>query len=46
MTNLITIREYEINDRDAVINLLRLNTPEFFAFDEEADLYNYLDNEI
>ncbi len=46
MTNLITIREYEPNDKDEVLNLIRLNTPEYFAVDEEEDLKNYLDNEI
>lgn len=46
MANSITIREYKNNDRSAVINLLRLNTPKYFAFDEEADLNNYLDYEI
>lgn len=45
MKNLITIREYEIKDKDAVINLIRLNTPENFAPEEEAELTNYLDSE-
>ncbi len=45
MNELITIREYELADKNSVINLIRLNTPEYFAPDEEADLNNYLDNE-
>ena len=45
MTNLITIREYETNDKDDVINLIRLNTPEFFAANEEEDLNKYLEVE-
>lgn len=46
MTSLVTIRKYEPNDKDEVLNLIRLNTPEYFAVDEEEDLKNYLDNEI
>ena len=43
MKDLITIREYEINDQDAVINLIKLNTPKYFASKEETDLLNYLE---
>lgn len=39
-----TIREYDLKDKEAVINLLRLNTPQYFAPAEEADLVEYLDN--
>lgn len=45
MNELITIREYEPTDKDAVMNLIRLNTPEYFAPQEENDLSRYLDNE-
>ena len=45
MTHLITIREYIKNDKNDVINLIRLNTPEYFAFAEEEDLHNYLETE-
>ncbi len=45
MTALINIREYEINDKNEVINLIRLNTPEYFAVDEEEDLNKYLEIE-
>ena len=45
MTNLITIREYETNDKDDVINLIRLNTPKFFAIEEDDDLNKYLETE-
>jgi ribosomal-protein-alanine N-acetyltransferase len=45
MTSLITIREYEANDKNDLINLIRLNTPEFFATDEEKDLNKYLETE-
>ena len=40
-----TIRKYDSNDLDQVINLIRLNTPEFFSAKEEPDLFNYLQNE-
>ena len=45
MTKSISIRDYELPDKQEVINLIRLNTPEFFAPDEEADLINYLEKE-
>ena len=45
MTNLITIREYDTKDKNEVINLIRLNTPEYFALDEEEDLNKYLETE-
>ena len=45
MSDLIEIREYSILDKPDVMNLIRLNTPKYFAPDEEADLSNYLDNE-
>lgn len=45
MTNLISIREYQTKDKEDVINLIRLNTPRFFAADEEEDLNKYLETE-
>lgn len=45
MTSLITIREYEPGDKNDVINLIKLNAPEFFATDEEDDLNKYLETE-
>ncbi len=45
MNNQITIREYKTTDQIDVINLIRLNTPEYFAVEEEVDLKNYLENE-
>ncbi|MDP2175574.1 MAG: GNAT family N-acetyltransferase [Bacteroidota bacterium] len=45
MTAIITIRDYETKDKDEVIHLLRLNTPEYFSVDEEADLNKYLETE-
>ncbi|GAA4396504.1 GNAT family N-acetyltransferase [Nibrella viscosa] len=38
----MTIRSYTDADRDAVLALLRLNTPAYFAESEEADLVDYL----
>ena len=46
MTNLITIREYQSKDKNEVINLIKLNTPDYFAVDEEDDLNKYLETEI
>lgn len=40
----INIREYVPSDKEAVLNLIRLNTPQYFAEEEEVDLSNYLDN--
>lgn len=40
------IRPYTKNDKTAVLELLRLNTPDFFDPAEEEDLIEYLDKEI
>ncbi|TAF65016.1 MAG: GNAT family N-acetyltransferase [Cytophagales bacterium] len=45
MTNLITIRAYETTDKNEVINLIRLNTPAYFAVEEEEYLHKYLEAE-
>ncbi|KAA5548879.1 GNAT family N-acetyltransferase [Adhaeribacter rhizoryzae] len=37
------IREYSGEDKNELLNLLRLNTPQYFAPPEEADFINYLD---
>jgi [ribosomal protein S18]-alanine N-acetyltransferase len=37
------IREYTPNDKTALINLLRLNTPNYFAAEEEQDYIEYLE---
>lgn len=42
----IHIRDYANSDKDAVIGLLRLNTPQYFAPEEEQDLLHYLDHEL
>ncbi|MDQ1097584.1 MULTISPECIES: GNAT family N-acetyltransferase [Chryseobacterium] len=44
MTSSITIREYQTKDKSEVINLIRLNTPKYFAVEEE-DLNQYLETE-
>jgi [ribosomal protein S18]-alanine N-acetyltransferase len=36
------IREYDDKDKNQLLNLLRLNTPQYFAPAEEADFENYL----
>jgi ribosomal-protein-alanine N-acetyltransferase len=40
------IRNYNKSDRSEIINLIKLNTPKFFAKIEEQDLTHYLDNKI
>jgi [ribosomal protein S18]-alanine N-acetyltransferase len=42
----LVIREYKTSDRDAVLGLLKLNTPQYFSPEEESDLVYYLENEI
>lgn len=42
---MITIREYEVADKNEVMNLIKLNTPKYFATNEETELCNYLENE-
>lgn len=39
----ITIREYVESDKARLLELIRLNTPQYFAVEEEADLSEYLD---
>lgn len=39
------IREYTVSDKQRLLELLKLNTPEFFSPNEEKDLLYYLDNE-
>lgn len=39
------IREYVVSDKQRIVELLQLNTPEFFSPNEEKDLLYYLDNE-
>lgn len=46
LAELIIIREYLPADKDAVMNLIRLNIPDFFAAEEESDLSKYLEKEI
>lgn len=43
---MIQIRPYTVSDKSAVMNLLRLNTPAFFAPVEEKDFEQYLENEL
>lgn len=39
---ILSIRKYNEKDKQSLINLLRLNTPKFFAPSEEKDLIEYL----
>jgi [ribosomal protein S18]-alanine N-acetyltransferase len=38
------IRPYALSDKQALIDMLRLNTPAYFAPGEEGELVDYLDN--
>ena len=40
------IRSYSSSDKPALLNLIRLNTPAYFAPEEATDFDTYLDNEI
>ena len=42
----MTILPYSTSHTECIIYLLRLNTPKYFAPEEEADLKDYLDNHI
>jgi ribosomal-protein-alanine N-acetyltransferase len=44
--NKATVRNYLPADRNAILELLELNTPEFFSPAERKDLEYYLDHEI
>jgi len=44
--NEIKIRPYKDSDQEAVLHLLRLNTPKFFAAAEEEDFIKYLKEAI
>lgn len=46
MTQPAIIREYQSEDEYEVLNLFRLNTPKYFAIEEEGDLKRYLNSEI
>ncbi|MBC7914537.1 MAG: GNAT family N-acetyltransferase [Pyrinomonadaceae bacterium] len=46
MNEELNIRAYKTTDQEAVLNLLRLNTPQYFSTEEENDLVYYLENEI
>lgn len=41
----IAIRPYKSSDKTALLNLIDLNTPKYFAIAEKADFENYLENE-
>lgn len=40
------IREYQIVDKPKVLKIFQLNTPKYFALEEEQDLEHYLDHEL
>jgi ribosomal protein S18 acetylase RimI-like enzyme len=46
MLSEIQIRNYNSEDKNVLLELLRLNTPTYFSPDEESDFISYLDNYI
>lgn len=40
------IRAYHVTDKENVVVLLDLNTPQYFAAEEKQDFISYLENEI
>lgn len=42
----IAIREYQPSDKEALLELIRLNTPKYFAIEEEVGFSEYLDKEV
>ena len=42
----MNIRKYKETDKEAIVHLLKLNTPEFFDPTEEEDLRKYLMEEV
>lgn len=46
MNEELRIRPYNIEDKGKLIEILKLNVPEYFAESEIEDLDNYLDDEI
>lgn len=40
------IREYNSHDKEAVLNIFKLNTPKYFSLEEENEIVYYLENEI
>jgi [ribosomal protein S18]-alanine N-acetyltransferase len=40
------IREYQPDDMETVLDLFRMNVPDYFSPDEENDLMEYLEEEI
>lgn len=44
--NQVFIRPYTPADKEQVLQILRLNIPDYFSAEEEADFSNYLDHEL
>ena len=40
------IREYNSHDKEAVLDIFKLNTPKYFSPEEENEIVYYLENEI
>ncbi|MBI1838385.1 MAG: GNAT family N-acetyltransferase [Flavobacteriia bacterium] len=46
MIDQITIRAYSASDKNEIVNLIQLNTPQYFSIEEESELIHYLDHEL
>jgi len=46
MDKYLEIREYDVQDRNKLIDILRMNVPKYFAPNEIADFKEYLDDEV
>ncbi|MEZ5173887.1 MAG: GNAT family N-acetyltransferase [Bacteroidia bacterium] len=42
----LNIREYKVSDKNQLLEILKLNIPEYFAESELADLEAYLENNV
>ena len=42
---LAVIRQFQVSDKSALLRLINLNTPKYFAVNEKVDFEHYLENE-
>jgi len=46
MDKYLEIRQYDVQDRNKLIDILHMNIPKYFAQSEVADFTEYLDQEM
>ncbi len=46
MNGELKVREYRVDDKKKLINILKLNVPRYFAENEVEDFTHYIDNEL